>query len=71
MTYLIIIKQGRHEAFVFNNSHCKSHKGSNQHWNVQIVTPSDVWLLYIKKLVKVIVSPSKATLRFMAPEKPM
>jgi hypothetical protein len=37
---------------------------------MQILTRSDGWLLNIKKLVKMIVFPGKAALRFMALENP-
>lgn len=39
--------------------------------NLQILNRSDAQLLNIKKLVKLIVSLSKAALRFMAPENPV
>lgn len=54
-------------AFVFDYSPYEMHGWSNQHQNVQILTR---WLLNIKKLVKLAVSPGKATLRFITLENP-
>lgn len=57
-------------AFVFDYSPYETHGWSNKHQNVQILTRCDGWLLNIKKLVKLAVSPGKATLRFMTLENP-